>query len=427
MPDPLVLRTDDERDDWLAEETGMISNPAVEPSELRFHPELASDPQYKRLWQYYERKRLALKPELAALTVKDKAKTLTSEERRRYKEIQKAYTAVLDARQQALTRAFPFEGSGESLVQAGEKFSLLSLPEKMACYSFGISSMFSCPGAEASAKLHSDERLGICWQCYATKGNYDNKRLVKALTYYRMLWTQDKNFEDTMAEAIGHPGVYKQPDEWTDPRFFRIHDSGDCYSADYARKWLRIIKRCPDTIFWMPTRVWAVRNRFLDAVGAEHAGYKELYEVLCEINREPNCLVKPSALAFDDVPPNAPGGEKAPGLGAGATSIFVKEPKGWNLTTRGALARQLTGEKDETASFGVVKPDWSPDTRRRLERDHDTFICPATDYPEPRFNCTTMPGPDGKRPCRICWGWTATHGLHKPKGLHIPAVAYKWH
>jgi hypothetical protein len=231
-----------------------------------------------------------------------------------------------------------------------------------------------------------------------------------------MLWTQEDDFVDTMVKAIQNPRRYKSPNEWTDVRFFRIHDSGDCYSAGYARKWLEIIRRCPETIFWMPTRVWAVKDRFA-----------ELYEVVREINRERNCLVKPSALAFDDVPPNAPGGVKVPGLGAGATTIFIEEPKGWNLTTRGALARQLTGEKDDTASFGVVKPNWSPDTRVRMERKHDTFICPATDYPEKRFNCTTMPGPDGKRPCRICWGWTASKGLHKPQGLHIPAVAYKWH
>jgi hypothetical protein len=40
----------------------------------------------------------------------------------------------------------------------------------------------------------------------------------------------------------------------------RIHCSGDFYSADYARKWLEIMRHCPNVRFYLYTRSWRVEG-----------------------------------------------------------------------------------------------------------------------------------------------------------------------
>src|SRR5581483_4816243 len=40
----------------------------------------------------------------------------------------------------------------------------------------------------------------------------------------------------------------------------RIHAAGDFYSSLYTRKWLEVMKTCPQTIFYFYTRSWRVRE-----------------------------------------------------------------------------------------------------------------------------------------------------------------------
>jgi len=44
--------------------------------------------------------------------------------------------------------------------------------------------------------------------------------------------------------------------EGTRPVAFRIHDVGDFYSRNYARKWTKIVRARPDIMFFAYTRVW---------------------------------------------------------------------------------------------------------------------------------------------------------------------------
>ena len=41
-------------------------------------------------------------------------------------------------------------------------------------------------------------------------------------------------------------------------RTIRLHVSGDHYSAEYAEKWLRIMRRLPRVRFWMYSRSWRI-------------------------------------------------------------------------------------------------------------------------------------------------------------------------
>lgn len=54
-------------------------------------------------------------------------------------------------------------------------------------------------------------------------------------------------------------------------RAFRIHVSGDFYSAAYVRQWQRHVRRYPDVLFWAYTRNWRRKRmlRALDQLRAE--------------------------------------------------------------------------------------------------------------------------------------------------------------
>src|SRR6516162_9609523 len=39
-------------------------------------------------------------------------------------------------------------------------------------------------------------------------------------------------------------------------KLFRIHDSGDFFSAAYANAWYEVCRQLPDIRFWAPTRAW---------------------------------------------------------------------------------------------------------------------------------------------------------------------------
>jgi hypothetical protein len=64
--------------------------------------------------------------------------------------------------------------------------------------------------------------------------------------------TQKDTFVDTM---IGH---IQQATRKT--RVFRIHASGDFYSAPYTRKWIQIVQALPDVQFYTYTRSWRVET-----------------------------------------------------------------------------------------------------------------------------------------------------------------------
>jgi len=81
--------------------------------------------------------------------------------------------------------------------------------------------------------------------CYACSGWYcmpENKRI-----YQRWLReTRRKGFGQKIIREIAKRGY----------ELFRIHSAGDFYDAPYIRKWISIVKACPQTTFVSYTRTW---------------------------------------------------------------------------------------------------------------------------------------------------------------------------
>jgi hypothetical protein len=80
--------------------------------------------------------------------------------------------------------------------------------------------------------------------------------------------------------------------------YMRVHDSGDLFSPEYTRAWIRICACLSWVRFWFPTRSW--QAPWLD--------------VIQELAALPNVAVRPSAVHFDDDPP------QVDGLAAGTTA-----------------------------------------------------------------------------------------------------------
>ena len=71
-------------------------------------------------------------------------------------------------------------------------------------------------------------------------------------------------------------------------RVLRVHASGEFYDADYVRKWIKIVRQCPDVTFYAYTRSWQD---------------SELYPLLVELADEPNFLMWWSCDRESGMPP----------------------------------------------------------------------------------------------------------------------------
>ncbi len=171
----------------------------------------------------------------------------------------------------------------------------------MPCQSWSLPAGKACP-AKAVAPAGDTGAEFICESCYADPdhaGAYAYPCVVHAQAT-RFEWTvrcmrtpagQD-TFVDTLVAAIGARG---KP-------YFRVHDSGDLFNLNYALAWVRIARGCPETRFWIPTRMW----QWLDRPAWRAA--------LLTLAGQPNVTMRPSALRFEDPPP------VIPGMAAGTTA-----------------------------------------------------------------------------------------------------------
>lgn len=102
--------------------------------------------------------------------------------------------------------------------------------------SFDIPPITTCPGATELCK-----RL-----CYAVSLHY--KPVVANKYAHNYSFSLDANFAPYMIRRI--------PCNAT----FRIHVSGDFYSAEYVRKWIEIATRRKDVVFYCYTRSWRITD-----------------------------------------------------------------------------------------------------------------------------------------------------------------------
>jgi hypothetical protein len=110
--------------------------------------------------------------------------------------------------------------------KVGESIHLWSLP-----------AIQTCPG-----------RSSVCsGVCYATKHRYQFEDVQERLQD-NLRQARSKTFVDRMLEEIRRKGCL----------VIRVHGSGDFFDAEYAEKWLDIMRRCSTPKFYFYTRSWRV-------------------------------------------------------------------------------------------------------------------------------------------------------------------------
>ncbi len=102
---------------------------------------------------------------------------------------------------------------------------------------FSLPSKKTCPGASAWCLRH----------CYAHRYEQIRPACQKAYASNLALTQDMKAFSRLVIGIL--PRIMPS---------FRLHVSGDFFSADYASAWVRICSEFPQTRFWGYTRSWAV-------------------------------------------------------------------------------------------------------------------------------------------------------------------------
>lgn len=104
-------------------------------------------------------------------------------------------------------------------------------------FTFSLPSKTTCPGASIWCLKH----------CYAHRYEQFRPGCRKAYGENLALTQDPKEFVRTMTGIL--PRIMPA---------FRIHVSGDFYSAPYAEAWTEICRAFPQTLFWGYTRSWQV-------------------------------------------------------------------------------------------------------------------------------------------------------------------------
>lgn len=268
-----------------------------------------------------------------------------------------------DAPEAALFGKYYGVGLGKA---GGTGINLLTYNAKLNCMSIDLPSRLTCPGAPASMAARLPTHLGICWLCYAGKGTQE--AFGRTRNFQRMVFSQGEDFADTMVEALSTEKNQRSygpsqvpPMKW---QFFRIHSSGDFYSAEYIRKWIDICTRLPRIRFWAPTRVWAAPAQM------------GLMAPLAELAALKNVTIRPSALVFDAKPTGA----RAP-FAAGA-GVYAHRNFGAVLL--------------DTLGF---QPKWTPLSKERLVKG-GCWPCPALLADDAKADGSASCTSTG---CRKCW------------------------
>ena len=107
--------------------------------------------------------------------------------------------------------------------------------KRVGCWS--LEARVSCPGS----KDEEGNIVEVCKSCYATKGMY-RFPVVKAA---RQTNRDDYHKDDWVDRMVKQVSKYD---------YFRFFDSGDCETHELACKIKQVVDKCPNTLFWIPTR-----------------------------------------------------------------------------------------------------------------------------------------------------------------------------
>lgn len=120
-------------------------------------------------------------------------------------------------------------------------------------YNYGIPALKSVTG------LVTCPMAGQCAKgCYAQAGAYVWSNVAQAYEW-RLEQSQKDNFPELLQKELA-PKI-KTALRQGKQLVIRIHDSGDFYSVQYLRKWLKIIQANPTVIFYAYTKMVPVFNR----------------------------------------------------------------------------------------------------------------------------------------------------------------------
>jgi hypothetical protein len=108
-----------------------------------------------------------------------------------------------------------------------------------AIHHWDLPPVATCPGRSASCEE----------VCYARKGRYAFKAVRDRLDW---CYQQSKraDFAKRMIAEIKKKGVL----------VVRLHCSGDFYSAEYAQKWLEVMRQAPKVRYYLYTRSWRIEG-----------------------------------------------------------------------------------------------------------------------------------------------------------------------
>lgn len=104
-------------------------------------------------------------------------------------------------------------------------------------FHFDLPAVTTCPGRSPTC-----ERV-----CYARESRF-HLRTVKERLDWCFQQSLAEDFAGRMAEEIYRKGVL----------VVRLHVSGDFFNAEYAAKWLEVMRKCPTTRYYFYTRSWQV-------------------------------------------------------------------------------------------------------------------------------------------------------------------------
>lgn len=104
-------------------------------------------------------------------------------------------------------------------------------------YTFTLPAVLTCPG-----------RSKLCEKvCYALRGHM---RMVLDNGHFHPKY--EASLKDDFVDRMLREIRFRQCS------LVRIHVAGDFYSPEYVRKWIKIIKACPDTKFFVYSRSWRI-------------------------------------------------------------------------------------------------------------------------------------------------------------------------
>ena len=275
-----------------------------------------------------------------------------------------------------------------------KRTSLFTQTSKMAAASFSLPAgapgevLGTCPAAAEGVPRESGATY-ICDGCYAKSNNYTRYSSTQISQLVRLDWVRKQLADETMESLAKKPSKFathmadaitryhakpryvrneNKTRVYQDPKFFRIHDSGDFFSPEYMIAWKQVAALLEPTgmRFWAPTRMWIFAwPTFAKAYGVRIK--KSLrWHVAFTSPTPANMTIRPSALYYGDPPPIIPG------LAAGSSASLEKPPSPGNFIVAGQMVDKRCGKV------------------------HGLDLCRCPAYESDEANCASAL-------CRTCW------------------------